>query len=46
MQAAGTLKGISEEKSFDSKLSGHEVYYTVLLVIVKHSCMKLHCQKV
>ena len=30
-----------------SKLSGDEVYYTAcsLLVIPKHSCSKLHCQK-
>ena len=34
-----------KEKSFNLKLSGDKVHYTSwsLLVIVKHSCSKLHC---
>ena len=34
-------------KEFQFKLSCNEVYHTAcsLLVIVKHSCCKLHCQK-
>ena len=36
------------EKGIKSKLSGNEVYYTAcsLLVILKNSCRKFHCQKV
>ena len=39
---------ILQEKSFDSKFSGNEVYYTAysLLVTLKNSCGKLHCKKV
>ena len=39
---------ISYEQAFESKRSGSEVYYTAcsLLVILKNSCSKLHCQKV
>ena len=38
---------ISYEKAFKLKLSGNEVYYTArsLLLILKHSCSKFHCQK-
>jgi hypothetical protein len=37
---------ISQEKRFNSELSGNEVHYTAcsLLVISKNSCGKLHCQ--
>ena len=36
------------EQAFKLKLSGDEVYYTAcsLLVVLKNSCSKLHCQKV
>ena len=35
------------KRELNSDLSGNEVYYTAcyLLVIFKHSCSKLHCQK-
>jgi hypothetical protein len=38
---------ISYEKRIKLKLSGNEVYYTAwhLLVILKNSCCKVHCQK-
>jgi hypothetical protein len=38
---------ISYEKGFELKLSGDEVYYTAcsLLVVLKNSCGKLHCEK-
>ena len=39
---------ISYEMTFSLKLSSDEVYYTArsLLVILKKSCSKHHCQKV
>ena len=47
----GIDKGVPpplQEKSFILKLSGDDVYATAcyILIIVKHSCRKLHCRQV
>ena len=42
-----SLSGFDTKSFSISKTSGNEVYYTAssLLVILKNSCSKLHCQK-